>query len=285
MVAAPKAFRDSRRDAVASVEAAMRATDDFSNIAPDALIGTNLLSVLRAATCPPLARERLSGLAGVSKGLVETLEAGRRPKPSADTLQADLLQIVAILHRLLDVDLFPWLAKSARPSPKDRHRAATVVADRVCGAVADPIVRNAQEARQLALVENLLTRLGYTRTNPVSDPRAMPPGTYCFRMVVTALGTRIPIDVVIQPKNVQRADRLPIFIEAKSAGDFTNVNKRRKEEARKVQQIRQEFGDPSIPFYLLLCGYFDQGYLGYAVKDDIDWIWEHRLDDLIEVGL
>ena len=32
-------------------------------------------------------------------------------------------------------------------------------------------------------------------------------------------------------------------MEAKSAGDFTNVNKRRKEEAIKVSQLRRLHGD------------------------------------------
>ena len=35
---------------------------------------------------------------------------------------------------------------------------------------------------------------------------------------------------------------MPILIEAKSAGDFTNTNKRRKEEATKVHQLRATYG-------------------------------------------
>lgn len=40
-----------------------------------------------------------------------------------------------------------------------------------------------------------------------------------------------------------KAGELPIFFEAKSAGDFTNVNKRRKEEAVKMAQLRHPYGD------------------------------------------
>jgi hypothetical protein len=36
-----------------------------------------------------------------------------------------------------------------------------------------------------------------------------------------------------------RAGDLPLLIEAKSAGDSTNVNKRRKEEATKMSQLRR----------------------------------------------
>lgn len=72
--------------------------------------------------------------------------------------------------------------------------------------------------------------------------------------------------------------------EAKSAGDFTNVNKRRKEEAVKMAQLRSTYG-PRVRFNLFLCGYFDGGYLGYEATELIDWVWEHRIDDLAEFGL
>jgi hypothetical protein len=47
--------------------------------------------------------------------------------------------------------------------------------------------------------------------------------------------TPIPIDAIIQLIGAKEGD-LPLMIEAKSAGDFTNTNKRRKEEAFKVTQ-------------------------------------------------
>ncbi len=75
-----------------------------------------------------------------------------------------------------------------------------------------------------------------------------------------------------------------MLIEAKSAGDFTNVNKRRKEEATKVTQLRFSHGE-WIAFVLFLCGYFDTGYLGYEAAEGIDWVWEHRIDDLANLGL
>ena len=76
----------------------------------------------------------------------------------------------------------------------------------------------------------------------------------------------------------------PLLIEAKSAGDFTNVNKRRKEEAMKMQQLRSTYGH-SIKYVLFLCGYFDSGYLGYEAAEGIDWVWEHRIDDMENFGL
>lgn len=79
-------------------------------------------------------------------------------------------------------------------------------------------------------------------------------------------------------------DELPLLIEAKSAGDFTNVNKRRKEEAAKMNQLRRTYG-LDVRLILFLCGYFDSGYLGYEAVEGIDWVWEHRIDDLREFGL
>lgn len=52
---------------------------------------------------------------------------------------------------------------------------------------------------------------------------------------------KITIDAVVMPKNTRSGD-FPLLIEAKSAGDFTNVNKRRKEEATKIRQLRYTYG-------------------------------------------
>jgi len=93
----------------------------------------------------------------------------------------------------------------------------------------------------------------------------------------------IPVDAVIMPKNA-KTSQLPLFFEAKSAGDFTNTNKRRKEEAVKMAQLRSAYGK-KVQFNLFLCGYFDSGYLGYEAAEGIDWVWEHRIDDLALFGI
>lgn len=114
----------------------------------------------------------------------------------------------------------------------------------------------------------------------------MAAGTYAVRMNVLVGESRrvnIPIDVAIKPKTGRR-DRLPILIEAKSAGDFTNTNKRRKEEATKIHQLHAAYGE-TVPFLLFLCGYFGSDYLGYEAAEGIDWVWEHRIDDLAKAGL
>ena len=101
--------------------------------------------------------------------------------------------------------------------------------------------------------------------------------------IVTDNGVIHVIDTVIMPKTA-KAGELPLLIEAKSAGDFTNVNKRRKEEAMKMGLLRSTYG-PRVRFILFLCGYFDSGYLGYEAAEGIDWVWEHRIDELAAFGL
>ena len=190
---------------------------------------------------------------------------------------------------MLDHDIFPWIERKDEATDEERHRASTIVADRLCGAVSDPIIRNAQERRQLAYIKEYLEPKGYQQKAHPSDKAIteMEPGTFNFRTIVVVESggnnINIPIDVVIQPK-IPSESGMPLLIEAKSAGDFTNTNKRRKEEATKIRQLRETYG-PETDLVLFLCGYFDGGYLGYEAAEGIDWIWEHRIEDMENLGL
>jgi hypothetical protein len=287
---APEAFRTTRAKTTESVKAAIQATSDLRKLDPETLAAhPGALPTLRMCTAPPLAVDRLIGLAQVNRSLVGSMENGKlavRMKP--ELLAASLAAICAILTRLLDRDIFPWLDAAKPATEVERDRASTIVADRLCSAVANPIVRNAQEQRQLAMIGTYLERLGYVRqAHPAGEPlKAMKLGTYTFRMnlpVGKSLKVNIPVDVVIQPRR-RRKSPLPILIEAKSAGDFTNTNKRRKEEATKVHQLQAAYGE-DVRFVLFLCGYFGSDYLGYEAAEGIDWIWEHRIDDLLKLGI
>jgi len=74
------------------------------------------------------------------------------------------------------------------------------------------------------------------------------------------------------------------MIECKAAGDFTNTNKRQKEEGQKGRQLRTAFGG-TLVYLLFICGYFGKRYLQYEADEGFDWIWEHRLSDMDELGL
>lgn len=291
MKTAPKAYRDTRVRVTREVIDALKLTDNHRAIRPEVLAThPGVLPTLRMSTSPPLAVDRLVGLAGCNKALVMGMEkhgriAPRMPKRTAVT---ELGKICGVISKLLDPDVFPWITGRTTPPPRDRERAATIVADRLCGAVANPIVRNAQEKRQLDLIDRHLRAQGYRKQAHPSDRplTEMESGTFGFRVNVVVGRERpvnLPIDVVVQPKR-PHPNRLPILIEAKSAGDFTNTNKRRKEEATKIRQLKATFG-PEAQLVLFLCGYFDSGYLGYEAAEGIDWVWEHRISDLEQLGL
>lgn len=280
---APKAFRDTRITTANSVERALVDTKYLRDISVDLLKNhPEVLPILRMSTCPPIARDRLIGLAGVTKSLVENMEDTVNPRVSprmpAERLYDELLKIVHTINRMADPDIFVWLSEMREPTEQEIQRSATVVADRLCGAVADPIIRNAQEKRQLAAITRFLQDRGYTEASAGTKYNEMVVGTFSFHTnvpVLVAVGVEdrinIPVDVVILPNSAHD-------------GDFTNVNKRRKEEAAKMQQLKNTYGD-MVSYSLFLCGYFDSGYLGYEAAEGIDWIWEHRISDLEQLGI
>jgi hypothetical protein len=287
---APATYRDTRLKTIEKVGRNLASTGYLVQITPNVLMTSpDALPTLRMSTAPPLARDRLIGLAQVPSSLVDTLEQGKLPRRmQSDTLLTALTSICAVISRLVDEDLFSWLADGRMPTDAEQARAATVVADRLCGAFADPIIRNAQESRQLSVIGEFLASYGYTavRSDSFVALSDMQAGSYTFRRNVPVGGERrvnIPIDVVIQPHHPQ-SDRFPILIEAKSAGDFTNTNKRRKEEATKIRQLRDQYGQ-NTSLILFLCGYFDTAYLGYEAAEGLDWVWEHRIADLLALGL
>lgn len=297
---APEAYRTTRREATEKVENALVLTDNLRNITSELLLKhPEILPILRMSTAPPIARDRLIGLASVAKNLVESME-GKPPRKKAQIppqmspvlLMRDLERIGELFRKIVDLDIFSWLETGGGvPRKRETYRAATIVADRLCGAIADPIIRNAQEKRQLALIAKWLGTKGYRYVPPSSlgDFRKMQPGTFTNRLnaPVTLGGTvkpiNIAVDVVIMPSH-KSTSGFPLLLECKSAGDYTNTNKRRKEEAAKLTQLRSNYGK-KIQLVLFLCGYFDSGYLGYEAAEGLDWVWEHRIEDLASFGI
>lgn len=295
MYFAPKAYRETRVSTAKSVEEALKETNYLNSVSP-ALLQRHpeVLPILRMSTCPPIARDRLVGLAGVTKSLVQNMEDSENPHISPRMQRARLItelqRISDIINKMADPDIFTWIPKKRTPDETEIIRSSTIVADRLCGAVADPIIRNAQEKRQLAAITKLLQSKGYVSAKNGVSYDEMTAGTFSFHTNVPVYvageqgeTVNIPVDVAIMPLSAQSGD-MPLLLEAKSAGDFTNVNKRRKEEAVKMQQLRNTYGS-NVSYSLFLCGYFDSGYLGYEAAEGIDWIWEHRINDLEKLGI
>src|SRR5712692_7376826 len=286
---APKVYRETRVKATKQVEDALGWTANLASLTPSELkLHPEILEMLRMATAPPIARDRLIGLAGVPPGLVRRMELDRTlPKNMSDTvLSAELSKMCKMILAMADTDILTWLDLGKVPTKDEVHRASTIIADRLCGAQSDPIVRNAQEARQLESISKWLKNRGYAHIDSRKGLKfdQMQPGTFAFRVNVpiklprTGKQVKIPVDAAIMRRTATSGE-IPLLVEAKSAGDFTNPNKRRKEEATKITQLRETYG-ASIQYVLFLCGYFDSGYLGYEAAEGIDWVWEHRIDDL-----
>lgn len=250
---APSTYRETRLRVTEQVKSALAITSNLADVSPRILEQhPEVLQCLRMATSPPLARDRLIGLAGVTPSLVRSMEQNHRlpPKMSALAARQQLQQICQVITSLVDGDIFPWLDEQ-RPHPTEAvvHLAATIVADRLTGANADPLIRNAQEHRQLATLRVWLEERSYrlAENQERASFQTMKPGTFAFRLNVritqqeSGRQINIPVDAVIVPK-FATAGSMPILIEAKSAGDYTNTNKRRKEEATKIAQLRHTYG-------------------------------------------
>ncbi len=85
---APMAYRETRTKTIQSVELGLSLTEDLTTITPDVIkANPGILPTLRMSTCPPLARDRLIGLADSTKNFVGCLEEGKLPR----LLSPDLL--------------------------------------------------------------------------------------------------------------------------------------------------------------------------------------------------
>jgi hypothetical protein len=278
---APILWARARDAAINEAAQAMEALEDFRDVSVERLkADPATLSVVRMALSPKMARDRFVEFVGVKKNLVTTMERkGCLPKRSVD-VDANLQRICEFAAPLLDPQLFPWIADDRPPAPKERRDALLVLGDRRASAVYEPELRNAQEVRQKLLMREFLESHGFIESfEPAFE---MPPGTFGFGRNVPIPQPRarkarnLPVDCVVAPKD----KRLPLAcVEMKSAGDFTNVNKRRKEEAEKHDALHRSYGD-RVVFVLQLFGYFDAGYLDFEAAAGIDWAWDHRLVDL-----
>lgn len=108
MTFAPKAFRNTRIETTRQVEQALQLTQNLTNIRPETLQShPSVLPILRMTTCPPIARDRLVGLAGVSPNLVKNMEIEKRvpPKMKHSELIKQLEMIGNIIEKMSDLDI------------------------------------------------------------------------------------------------------------------------------------------------------------------------------------
>lgn len=93
----------------------------------------------------------------------------------------------------------------------------------------------------------------------------------------------LPIDVIVRP-NEQRADGLPVLMNVQSHDSFAAAIRNKDAQHDIAGGLRMNYGD-NVPFVLMLGGYCDGGYLGTQAGEGIDWVWQHRIADLQQLGL
>ena len=242
------------------------------------------LTTIRALTRRDVGTSQFATFTGFGETTIRRIEGG----VNAPTDFID--KATLILETELDYALVPWLRERRTATVDERNRAVCVSADRILRRATSTALRYQHEPRQLAKLETFLSSQGlkkhdfYTLVNPLTD---VIPGTYAFRVNVNGktsedLILKQNVDVLIKPFSYA-SDALPIFMEAKSMSDEVNPNKRQKEEAQKISNLIRMWGSRStsdIIYLLLLGGTVPRRYLEVEAGSGIDWIWEHRVEDL-----
>lgn len=165
---APLTYREQRKVKKDEVERAFVVTEYLRKLTIEVMVKhPEILSVLRMCAAPPIAQDRLAGLAYSKKSLIATMEGdgGRSPslpaKMTDSEREAQLAKLLDVFNEMMDVDIFPWTVEDRLPTNDEYKMGVSIVTDRLCGSAADPIIRNAQEVRQLHALAAFLKHLGY----------------------------------------------------------------------------------------------------------------------------
>ena len=285
-----EAYRRARVEASRLVEKTLTVTDNLRQLEFHILWSNpEIIRGLRMTRSPTWAVDRLIGISATPPALVKAMENNRTGNRRAATATPLIEKIISTIKAGYDPNLLPWIDRPEAPTQPELERAKTLMIDRLALSIANPDIRNTQESRQLDALKTWLAERGYEADEDTERPYdEMKAGTY--RVHMNALGkredgsnVRVSVDMAIMPLEAQTGD-IPILLECKSAGDFTNVNKRRKEEADKHANLFREHGD-SLRYALYLSGYFDTNYLEYERAAGIEWVWHHRINDLDKLGL
>ncbi len=242
-----------------------------------------ILTSLRSLTRRDIGTSQIATFLGVGTSMYEAIE--RAEKPVAPILS----NIVSLLQKELDESLAPWIVENRSPTKDEMNRSVIVAADRILKRSTSTELRYKHEPRQLDKLKRYLDSKGYNEVNGtgISNPRKdMKSGSYAFRVNIDGLtidGVTLKqnVDTLIMPFS-KSSDVLPIFLEAKSMTDEVNPNKRQKEEAQKVDNVRRKWQGKNerLNFVLLLGGTVPRRYLEVEAGSGLDWIWEHRISDL-----
>lgn len=145
------------------------------------------------------------------------------------------------------------------------------------------IVRSARKKHQLAVVAEYLESRGYRGCRHPMDQQytTTPPGMYEFVATLPlTMGTydRASFDVLVQRKDTPLG-WMPVLLDVPSPAMASAARDHCDADAKKLRDLRMTYGE-SVPYALMLGGSFDPGYLGTQAAEGIDWVWQHRLNDL-----
>jgi len=129
----PKAYRDTRAKTTERVQKAIQLTDELTVLGPEILKAhPSILPVLRMSTAPPLARDRLAGLAYVSRHLIQSMEDDGQlpPRMREEELASQLQSIARVLISFLTRISFRGLSRrlSRQKSNVIAHRLSWPIA-------------------------------------------------------------------------------------------------------------------------------------------------------------
>ena len=283
-----ESYRRARTAASALVDRTFTVTENLRNLTTRALWrNPDTIRALRMTGSPAWAVDRLIGITGTRPSLVRAMERNSTGQNTENGARPELQSIITAIRNNHDLELFPWIQAGRPPSRRELETARKVMTDRLAASIANPDIRNEQEARQLRSIQEWLHPRGYRETGDRPYDQ-LEPGTY--RTHAPARGrteagndVNVQVDVAIMPRTADPQD-LPVLVECKSAGDFTNVNKRRKEESDKHANLVRAHPQ-QVRYILYLSGYFDTNYLQYEQDADIQWVWHHRPGDLERLEL
>jgi type II restriction enzyme len=241
------------------------------------------LKVLRSLTRRDIGTSQMATFLNVTTNVLESFEAGRKVSEGL------ALGAENILLKELDQGISGWILEGREPSIEEFNRTLWISSDRILRRSTSTSLRYKHEPRQLEKLENYLNSKGLKKIDGASikDPRSgMPMGTYSFRVSIQGMTSdglilMQTVDALIKPFS-NSDSLLPIFLEAKSMTDEVNPNKRQKEEAQKVESAKRrwQLENERLNFVLLLGGTVPKRYLQVEAGSDLDWIWEHRVEDL-----
>ncbi len=293
------AYTAARTDAANLVNQAFALTNDLTEVTPEVLTRTpQIIKVMRMTSSPTWAVDRLIGIStyptqspqsGASvETLVNNMEANKLPK-DRQGLHTALGKLIGNIKRRYDLTVLTWVEPPRNPTDEEWTLANHLLTDRLAQSIANPKIPAEQESRQVNRIVDWLENRGYTAdTRKGLQYPDMKAGT--FRRNLRMEGTlpngdtkAVPIDIAVLPLQAQPGD-LPVMIECKSAGDYTNVNKLQKEEATKYQNLQRKHGQ-RLTYALYLSCYFDQKFRDDEAASGFTFIWHHRHQELVNLGL